>query len=92
MSFTKLVNLLETLLANEDKLVDKTEGKSKGKANQKSYAMETIRATFPSEKESYGVHCQGTHTTHNARNTHNTHTTPQHIHNTYATHTHTTQK
>jgi hypothetical protein len=59
MSFTKLVDLLETLLANEEKLVDKTEGKSKGKANQKSYGMQTIRAAFPSEKESYGVHCQG---------------------------------
>ena len=59
MSFTNLVNLLENLLANEGKLVDKTEGKSKGKANQKSYAMETIRSAFPSEKESYGVHCQG---------------------------------
>ena len=59
MSFNKLVTLLETLLANEDKLVDKTEGKSKGKANQKSYGMQTIRAAFPSEKESYGVSCSG---------------------------------
>jgi hypothetical protein len=59
MSFTQLVDLLEKLLANKDRLVDKTEGKSKGKANQKSYVMQTIRSAFPSEKESYGTHYSG---------------------------------
>jgi len=55
--FSKLIKLLETLLANKDKLIDRRDGQ-KGKANQNSYAMTTIREAFPSEKEQYGL-CQG---------------------------------
>lgn len=56
--FSKLVELLETLLANKDKLIDRRDKSQKGKANQNSYGMMTIREAFPSEREQYGL-CQG---------------------------------